>query len=596
MIFKASTKKRVKFYMSPMILLGALGILLTTLVIFSIRNISREKQYMSEILLEKGATIIRSFESGARTWMMRMMWGGDHTQSLIEEISQQPGILYIVVTDKDGYILAGNDKSKIGTRYMDETEILSLSPGTQEKWRITKTADGKKSFEVYRFFRPWQRWHHNWCESGADSSCTKWYGRGRYAGGRFGPKKLDDQNQIVFVGLDTSPFEAGRREDIRNTILISSVMLLLGFAGFLTLFWAQNYRVASRLLQDTSAFANEVVSHLPVGLIATGRDGGVEFLNSVAEKITGVSLRDARGKVPEAIFSTLWNPVKHDLVTGKTVVERELECSFRNGRNVPLSVSATRIVNDRGEVVGDVILFRDLGEVRKLQEEIRRSEKLAALGRLAAGVAHEIRNPLSSIKGFATFFKGRFEDSTEEKKAAEVMIQEVERLNRVISELLEFARPSELKKKAVDINEILEHSLRLIKEDAKSKGIKVEFSKNSEVAAVSIDPDRFFQVLLNLYLNAIEAMEEGGVLKVGVFSLDGKGIQIEVSDTGKGIDSDSISRIFDPYFTTKTKGTGLGLAIVHKIVEAHGGDIRVMSKPGSGATFLITIPSTERGK
>ncbi len=591
MIFKSS-RRNIKFYTSPMILLGALGILLSTLVILSIRNINREKEYMSEILLEKGATIIRSFESGARTGMMRMMLGRDHTQSLIEEIAQQPGIIYMVVVDKDGHILAGNNKDKIGSRFIDESEINILDPTTDEKWRLTKTASGRRVFEVYRYYRPFQRWHHNWCDVGSRNSCMPWQGRGKSVRRGFWMNKQLNQERIVFVGLDPSPFEAGRREDIRNTILISSAMLLLGFAGFLSLFWAQNYKIASRMLQDTSAFANEVVTHLPIGLIATDRDGNVEFLNGAAEKITEVSLSEAKGKSPEVVFPSLWNPVKDDLEEGKTVVEREIECEFRGRQNVPLSVSGTRIVNEQGELVGHVVLFRDLGEVRKLQEEIRRSEKLAALGRLAAGVAHEIRNPLSSIKGFATFFKGRFEDGTDEKKAAEVMINEVERLNRVIGELLEFARPSELKKRQVDINEVLEHSLRLIKEDVKSKGIKLRYEKNSETLPVLVDPDRFFQVLLNLYLNAIEAMDKGGALEVRAMAVDGMGVRVEISDTGKGIEPGAIHKIFDPYFTTKSKGTGLGLAIVHKIVEAHGGDIRVSSKPGSGTTFYITIPSS----
>ncbi len=407
---------------------------------------------------------------------------------------------------------------------------------------------------------------------------------------------LRAEPQLVFVGLDTSPFESGRKEDIRNTFMISSVMLLLGFAGFLTLFWAQNYKIANRLLQDTSAFAYEVVSHLPLGLVAVGREGQVEFLNGAAEKIVGVSLGDVRGKKPEAVFPALWTAVRDDLENGNTVVERELECEFPGGRRVPIAISATKILNKEGEFVGGVVLFRDLGEVRRLQEEVRRSEKLAALGGLAAGVAHEIRNPLSSIKGFATFFMGRFDENTEEKKAAEIMIREVERLNRVISELLEFARPSELKVRETDIGEVLEHSLRLVEEDARSKGVVTEFVGTNHVPNALIDPDRFFQVLLNLYLNAIEAMEEGGRLWVGVSGTDDGKIEIEVTDTGKGINMADISRIFDPYFTTKSKGTGLGLAIVHKIVEAHGGEIRVTSTRGVGTTFFITIPAVGRGE
>ncbi len=144
---------------------------------------------------------------------------------------------------------------------------------------------------------------------------------------------------------------------------------------------------------------------------------------------------------------------------------------------VPVSVTATRIINEQGEFIGYVLLIRDLREVRKLQEEIRRKEKLAAIGSLAAGVAHEIRNPLSSIKGIATYFIGKFSKQSSEREMAQVMVEEVERLNWVINELLEFARPPKLNLKDTNINEVISHSLKLIEHDAKHKKIDISFKK-----------------------------------------------------------------------------------------------------------------------
>jgi two-component system sensor histidine kinase HydH len=236
------------------------------------------------------------------------------------------------------------------------------------------------------------------------------------------------------------------------------------------------------------------------------------------------------------------------------------------------------------------LILRDLGEVRRLQEEIHRKEKLAAIGSLAAGVAHEIRNPLSSIKGLAAYFGNKFEEGSEDKQAAEVMSQEVDRLNRVISELLDFARPSELNLKPADINEVIEHSLRLVQQDSKTRNIEVRWSGSKEIPSVLLDPDRFSQSLLNLYLNAIQAMEQGGVLSVKSSLGPYNDIEVEVADTGTGIDPDDLDEIFDPYYTTKPSGTGLGLAIVYKIIEAHGGQIKVRSTPGKGTAFTISVP------
>jgi len=230
-----------------------------------------------------------------------------------------------------------------------------------------------------------------------------------------------------------------------------------------------------------------------------------------------------------------------------------------------------------------------------LRREVERSQRLASVGRLAAGVAHEIRNPLSSIKGFATYFKQRYQNVPEDQQTAGIMIQEVDRLNRVVSQLLEFARPVTVSPKPTSFKTLLEDSLKLIERQAKDKHITVNIRNSTPIDEVKIDPDRINQVLLNLYLNAIDAMEPGGQLKIDVTgSGENNGLKIRVSDTGHGISHEDLSRIFDPYFTTKTSGTGLGLAIAHNIIEAMGGAVEVDSKPGKGTTFTLIVPIKEK--
>jgi len=282
--------------------------------------------------------------------------------------------------------------------------------------------------------------------------------------------------------------------------------------------------------------------------------------------------------------------LKEALDRGESISEKEMVCEFTKDKIVPISVSASKIINEEGRFVGQVLIIRDLGEIRRLQDEIRRKEKLAAIGGLAAGVAHEIRNPLSSIKGIASYFKSKFDDDSDDKEAAGVMIQEVDRLNRVISELLEFARPTQLNLKATDVNDILEHSVRLIQQEAATKGVTIKLNLSQQRLAAEIDSDRFSQCLLNLYLNALQAMDNGGRLTIENSTTEGSRIKIEIKDTGSGIKSEDLNKIFDPYFTTKTQGTGLGLAIVHKIIEAHKGQIKVRSVSGNGTAFTIVIP------
>jgi two-component system sensor histidine kinase HydH len=200
---------------------------------------------------------------------------------------------------------------------------------------------------------------------------------------------------------------------------------------------------------------------------------------------------------------------------------------------------------------------------------------------------------LSSIKGFATFFKERYRDRPEDKKTADIMIQEVDRLNRVISQLLEFARPMDINKQRVSIHMVIQDTLKMIEGQAKEKEIIIHADLSPDVGDVFIDPDKITQVFLNLYLNAIEATQRGGALSVILSPQNERTIRIDISDTGRGIDPNELAHVFDPYFTTRPTGTGLGLAIVHKIIEAHDGEIRVDSVKGKGTTLSIFLP-TER--
>jgi two-component system sensor histidine kinase HydH len=249
--------------------------------------------------------------------------------------------------------------------------------------------------------------------------------------------------------------------------------------------------------------------------------------------------------------------------------------------------------DESGRFAGSILLFKDLTEVHALRREIARHQRLATVGRLAAGVAHEIRNPLSSIKGFATYFRERYHDNPQDSQTAAIMIQEVDRLNRVVSQLLEFARPVNIIPRPTAIAVLIADSLKLIETQAREKSIAVAVEDRSTAAEARLDADRLNQVLLNLYLNAVEAMAPGGTLTVRVTDLkSAPGIEISVSDTGGGIRPEDLSHVFDPYFTTKPAGTGLGLAIAHNIMETMGGDITVASRPGAETTFTLRVPLT----
>ncbi|MBI9077842.1 MAG: PAS domain-containing protein [Desulfatibacillum sp.] len=573
--------------MPPLMVATASLILLAAVLAMTVRDINRQTRHMSYILSEKGAAIIRAVEAGARTGMMGMRWGGNQVQLLMEEAAGHPDILYIGVVDKDGKILAHSDQDQIGKVVGNKFPRKNLDSKSAENWRIVGLDKKSKAFEVYRIFNPLTG-HGKMRGRGMTLFVDPDTGKARvdwcFSSG------ADAGDQVIFVGLNMAPFENARSIDVRNTLLIAGLICLMGLGGFLALYWAQSYQVARRMLQDTSAFAKEVVTSLPVGLVAMDAIGRIAFFNHSAEIITGLTRQKTLGRDARQIFEEHMEGLAYLLGEGISVTDQEIECNIQGKGSIPLSVSASEIMGEHGHYVSRIIIMRDLREVRDLQEQVRRQEKLSAIGELAAGVAHEIRNPLSSIKGLATYFGQKFEKGSEDEEIAQGMAREVDRLNRVVSQLLDFARPSDLTLSPVDINELIPHSLNLVKQDAMAKDITIINQASSKPAMAMADADRLSQCLLNLYLNALAAMDKGGVLTVRTAAEDSGGVRVEVEDTGRGIPPQDINRIFDPYYTTKASGTGLGLAIVHKILEGHHARIKVESRPGKGTLVSVVIP------
>ncbi|MBC8418750.1 MAG: PAS domain-containing protein [Desulfobacterales bacterium] len=568
----------------PWVVIGAVLILAPIFVFLTFDSINLQKENTIELLKEKGAALIRSFEAGARTGMMGMRWGGAQVQRLLSETARQPDISYILITDVEGKILADSDLANIGKQYGAGLNLERISHSKEVAWRRVSARDGSNIFEVFRQFSPIRgglREHYpgmmrnDWC-------------RGHVS--REGAQ--DGAGQIIFVGLDMGPVEVATREGIRRSIVMAVTLLLIGFAGIVSLFLAQAYRTTRTSLSRVKAFSDHLVHNMPIGLLAIDTDERIASFNQTAESVLELSSVTAIGKRPTEILPLPLSTFYVQLKTGQGLIDKELDCPVSGGRTIPLEVVGTVLEDEDSVSMGWVILFRDLTEIRYLKKEIARSQRLASIGRLAAGVAHEIRNPLSSIKGFATYFKERYREIPEDQKTAEIMIQEVERLNRVIGQLLEFARPMSIQKRPVSLSDEISASLKMVEGDAQGKGININFKRDPGKGDVWIDPDRIKQVLLNLYLNAIEAMGSGGTLSVELVQDDASGrLQIRVSDTGTGIKDEDLPHLFDPYFTTKPSGTGLGLAIVHNIIESHGGEVSVESRYGEGTTVTIRLPS-----
>jgi len=276
------------------------------------------------------------------------------------------------------------------------------------------------------------------------------------------------------------------------------------------------------------------------------------------------------------------------------LVEEDIAISSeKDGDQMWEVVAAAFAVEDIPE--GQILLARNVTAIRLLEKEVARSRHLNAIGSLAAGVAHEIRNPLSSIKGFAVYFRQRLSGNREDEETADVMIAETERLNRVISQLIEFARPLTLKKEQTNLADLVRHTIRVVDAEARKNAVDMDIQAGEDLPRVDIDPDKIKQVLLNLFLNALSAMPDGGRLSVQL-GIQKEFMEVTISDTGTGIKEEDLPRIYDPYFTSKPAGTGLGLAVVQKIMDAHGGMVQIDSKAGSGTKITLRFSLSAKEK
>lgn len=575
--------KKIVTTVPPWGLIGAALILLPLLAFVTYEDINRQNAASRRQLLAKGAALIRSFEAGTRAGMMMRQWGNRHLQRLLMETARQPDIIYLMVTDDRGKILAHSNPDRIAESHGGDLDLQLVLAAPTEIYRIIELEAGQNNiFEVYRKFTPAK-------------------GPRGMMGRRHMMMRPDDQasldNLIIFVGLDMTEVEKALAADTHHSLFMAAILLLVGLAGVTLLFMTHTYRVTQASLKRIESFSDSLVDNLPVGLISIGTDSRIASINPEAAEIFKLTANQLIGRPALHVLPQKLADVLDTLETSQKDFERELECQIEGSARITIGLNASAWHDRKGTFMGTILLIRDLSEIQALRQEIARSQRLASLGSLAAGVAHEIRNPLSSIKGFATYFKERNGDNQKDHETAGIMISEVERLNRVVGQLLELARPVELVRKPIPLDSLFKTSIALIESQAAEKQIDIESKLPEEALAIYADPDRISQVLLNLYLNAIDAMEAGhGRLIVSARSTSSEaGVLISIVDNGAGIAKKDLPHVFDPYFTSKTTGTGLGLAIVHNIMEAHGGTVSASSDPGTETTFTLFFPEENEG-
>jgi two-component system sensor histidine kinase PilS (NtrC family) len=350
-------------------------------------------------------------------------------------------------------------------------------------------------------------------------------------------------------------------------------------------------------LSDLQAFRDLIFESVGSGLVGVDPNGRVTAFNRAAESITGMRAEDAIDQAWEAIFGAGVDlaEVGRAVSEGSEPAPRyEFRLRRRDGQEVPVGISFWSLRSGAGDVAGLIGVCQDLSSIKQMEQRMRQADRLAAVGRLSANMAHEIRNPLASISGAVEALARDLPPDHTRSQLVEIVLRESARLNQIVGDFLEYARPAPMAPIEINMAEILDEVLLLIEHRTLPANLKVS-REYGDTLATRADPQRLRQAVWNLCLNAVQAMPDGGELRVGARSLRERGgrLQIAITDTGQGIADADLPHIFEPFFSTKPEGSGIGLALVYRVVEEHGGTIEVRSRVGEGTTFLLTLPAPE---
>jgi PAS domain S-box-containing protein len=338
----------------------------------------------------------------------------------------------------------------------------------------------------------------------------------------------------------------------------------------------QELQARNRELAITTEYLNSIMDSMSDGVIVVDEEGRITTFNHAANQILGFE----PGEVSGARFTDVFHREFQ-----ASAARQAVELRAKDGSLVPIHERTAPVEDRNRQRIGHVMVFQDLSEIESLRQQVRQKDRLAAIGEMAATVAHEIRNPLGGIRGFASLLERDIEPDDNRYRLVDKILTGTKTLDRIVNELLEYTRPVELRLKQLPCRDLVQRAI----EEIDLGDTAATMSNNVDPALVCLGDDHMLrQVLVNVLLNAVQSMGDGGVVTITSDITDDI-VRISLADTGSGILPEHLDHVFSPFFTTKEKGTGLGLAAAAKTIESHGGTITVESTPGNGATFHIEL-------
>ncbi|WP_147822231.1 two-component system sensor histidine kinase NtrB [Salidesulfovibrio onnuriiensis] len=574
------------------------------------KSIARQRALVENNLFLSGGSIARGVESNLMRIVRSM--GGNRavfpmfptlSRDLFQELAQSDDFLFIAIYDEDGGVLVTSEQEgntpKIDFSHTHETVLNS-----GQTWHFMSTINKREILISGLRLRPGIA-----ALVGAKATPAASPVQDNFQGPTLqaapppppgaepsemripqdAPQAQMQNKAYLVIGLNADKHLAQFKQYRRAAMLQTGYVFLAAVVLWSLAFAYLRRRDQGKRLVRLEQFQNRLLDNMPDGLVNLSQDGQILAANGSAKKF----LADPDEDAPQELVGRYWDDFPFGSPEGdhKSGDFGWQQHDFHGRQLEILSVPFPEGDENAPELGLRLILLRDRTRIRSLEEDLNEARRLAAIGSLAAGVAHEVRNPLSSLRGFAQFFATKLKGQEPFESYATTMVQESDRLNRVVTDLLYLARPRELAPQKVELAEVADTLKKLMRFDMQHRKVEPHF--DFEAPSIWADPDALRQVLLNLIANSLDALsedQEGGSIEL-LSRPDHGGVWVSVHDNGTGMAEDIRAQALEPFFTGKTTGTGLGLAIVHNIMRAHKGQVHIDSDPGQGTTIRLYFPN-----
>lgn len=489
---------------------------------------------------------------------------------LLLETARQPGIAWLALVAPDGKILFDSNRELVGMELYSQNEMFALRPSPEMQGHLSP--DDPNVYETWKIFNPSRL--------------------GRRSAAQNKP------TQILFIALNASHIHQAVGAYLTQIRISAMLAILAALLALLLRHFLYKSRFSTTSLTNTLELTRHILSSFNGSILVINAQGQIILANPEADAMFAMPIKI--GMPIEQLGGLNWKPMLKELDAHP--IDRDCQLAWPNRAPINVNISAAAIRNGIGDIAGYLILLRNLQEIMQLRKKLEDARRQSEMGTLAAGLAHEIRNPLSSICGYATLLKERFPANSAEEITATLLVEEAQRLNNVLGNFLHIAKPLKLNREKVCLNEIVQRAVALIKPDALEKNIQIDLNL-IDMPSMDLDQNRILQSVLNILINAIQALPQNGKIDIATSLIPPfsdlaphemrlfKNIAcIRISDNGPGIPDEMQNKLFTPYATTRANGTGLGLPIAKQNIMAHDGLVTAASGKPSGATFTIYLP------